>query len=56
MVTPDCTAVAEVVLFGEGFSTAPWLAKKAVAVYCLAEEQLSQQVRQHSLLHLCGAV
>lgn len=44
MVVPDYQIVAEVMLFSEGFDTAPWLAGKMVHLYKLASEQLSQQV------------
>ena len=50
MVVPDSACVAEVLLFCEGFSAAPWLAHKAVAAYRLAEEQLSCQARARLML------
>ncbi|KAF8058456.1 DNAH6 [Scenedesmus sp. PABB004] len=43
MMLPDHALIAEVLLFAEGFTAAPWLARKVVAAYGLAGEQLSQQ-------------
>ncbi|KAK9840828.1 hypothetical protein WJX81_007516 [Elliptochloris bilobata] len=43
MTIPDYALVAEVILFSEGFEEAQDLAKKVVALYRLASEQLTQQ-------------
>ncbi|KAG7256348.1 hypothetical protein CRUP_022560 [Coryphaenoides rupestris] len=43
MVVPDSTLIAEITLFGEGFSNCKVLAKKVFTLYSLAEQQLSKQ-------------
>ncbi|KAJ8310645.1 hypothetical protein KUTeg_012510 [Tegillarca granosa] len=43
MVTPDSNLIAEIILFGEGFSNAKGLAKKVYTLYSLAIQQLSKQ-------------
>ncbi|KAK5609612.1 Dynein heavy chain 2, axonemal [Crenichthys baileyi] len=43
MVVPDSTLIAEILLFGEGFSNCKLLAKKVFTLYSLAVQQLSQQ-------------
>ncbi|XP_040202767.1 dynein heavy chain 2, axonemal [Rana temporaria] len=43
MVVPDSTLIAEIILFGEGFSNCKLLAKKVYTLYSLAVQQLSKQ-------------
>ncbi|XP_058531818.1 dynein axonemal heavy chain 2 isoform X3 [Ochotona princeps] len=43
MVVPDSTLIAEIILFGEGFSNCKILAKKVYTLYSLAVQQLSRQ-------------
>ncbi|XP_071375886.1 dynein axonemal heavy chain 2, partial [Centroberyx affinis] len=43
MVVPDSTLIAEITLFGEGFSNCKLLAKKVFTLYSLAVQQLSKQ-------------
>ncbi|MEQ2248781.1 Dynein heavy chain 2, axonemal, partial [Ilyodon furcidens] len=43
MVVPDSTLIAEILLFGEGFSNCKLMAKKVFTLYSLAVQQLSQQ-------------
>ncbi|XP_038624757.1 dynein heavy chain 2, axonemal [Tachyglossus aculeatus] len=43
MVVPDSTLIAEIILFGEGFSNCKMLAKKVYTLYSLAVQQLSRQ-------------
>ncbi|XP_060775597.1 dynein axonemal heavy chain 2 [Neoarius graeffei] len=43
MVVPDSTLIAEITLFGEGFSNCKVLAKKVFTLYSLAVQQLSKQ-------------
>ncbi|XP_018599950.2 dynein heavy chain 2, axonemal [Scleropages formosus] len=43
MVVPDSTLIAEITLFGEGFSNCKILAKKVFTLYSLAVQQLSKQ-------------
>ncbi|XP_018428368.1 PREDICTED: dynein heavy chain 2, axonemal [Nanorana parkeri] len=43
MVVPDSTLIAEIILFGEGFSNCKLLAKKVYTLYSLAIQQLSKQ-------------
>ncbi|KAI0228083.1 Dynein heavy chain 2, axonemal [Lamellibrachia satsuma] len=43
MVVPDSTLIAEIILFGEGFSNTKHLAKKVYTFYSLAIQQLSKQ-------------
>ncbi|KAJ8389320.1 hypothetical protein AAFF_G00121850 [Aldrovandia affinis] len=43
MVVPDSTLIAEITLFGEGFSNCKMLAKKVFTLYSLAVQQLSKQ-------------
>lgn len=45
MVVPDVAIVAEVMLFAEGFSAAPRLARKMADAYATAAQQLSKQAR-----------
>lgn len=44
MMVPDTAMIAEVLLFTQGFTTAPILAKKLTKLYEMATVQLSQQV------------
>ncbi len=50
MMAPDCSLIAEITLFSEGFMTAKLLSTKIVNLYQLASKQLSQQV--HVLVFL----
>ncbi|ESS30654.1 ATPase family associated with various cellular activities (AAA) domain-containing protein [Toxoplasma gondii VEG] len=43
MVVPDYTAIAEILLFSEGFADAKRLAEKLIKLYKSCSEQLSQQ-------------
>ncbi|XP_071951094.1 dynein axonemal heavy chain 2-like isoform X2 [Antedon mediterranea] len=43
MVVPDSAYIAEIILFGEGFSNTRVLAKKVHTLYSLAVQQLSKQ-------------
>ncbi|XP_036369342.1 dynein heavy chain 2, axonemal-like [Octopus sinensis] len=43
MVVPDSNMIAEIILFGEGFSNTKHLAKKVFTLYNLATQQLSKQ-------------
>ncbi|XP_069015317.1 dynein axonemal heavy chain 2 [Embiotoca jacksoni] len=43
MVVPDSTLIAEILLFGEGFSNCKVFAKKVFTLYSLAVQQLSKQ-------------
>ncbi|KAF0304890.1 Dynein heavy chain 2, axonemal [Amphibalanus amphitrite] len=43
MVVPDSAMIAEIVLFGEGFSNTRNLARKVFTLYTLASRQLSKQ-------------
>ena len=43
MVVPDSNYIAEILLFGEGFSNTRVLAKKVYTLYQLSMQQLSKQ-------------
>lgn len=43
MIVPDTSMIAEIVLFGEGFSDTRTLARKVDTLYSLAKQQLSKQ-------------
>jgi dynein heavy chain len=43
MVVPDSNYIAEILLFGEGFSNTRVLAKKVYTLYQLSTQQLSKQ-------------
>lgn len=43
MIVPDFQAIAENILFSEGFHSSKYLAKKMVVLYKLCKDQLSQQ-------------
>ena len=56
MMAPDYALVAEVMLFSEGFSGARRLAAKMTALYRVASEQLSRQVRPRAREGPCQLV
>lgn len=45
MVVPDSNYIAEIILFGEGFSDTRLLATKVYTLYQLCAQQLSKQGR-----------
>lgn len=48
MVVPDSNYIAEIILFGEGFSDTRLLATKVYTLYQLCAQQLSKQGLNYS--------